>query len=184
MHKLILSGGIVHNIIVRQVDSISEDVMKFNFNGKGTIFTRKEFGFITELKMENSLDVPPSLHSNRIRNKYFGLLKKIKNSDARDVFINLKRRQLDDKDDMVRLALIYFFECGLLGKESQGYNRPDTYDNMAMGEDDYIHDCEMIVVQDDNEVQFITPSKVVHRQLCVKKCVDRLKLPFIVTTKT
>ncbi|KAF3436915.1 hypothetical protein FNV43_RR19668 [Rhamnella rubrinervis] len=26
--------------------------------------------------------------------------------------------KLEDKDDMIRLALIYFLECGLLGKES------------------------------------------------------------------
>ncbi|KAF3442963.1 hypothetical protein FNV43_RR16881 [Rhamnella rubrinervis] len=34
MQKIILSAGIVHNMHVRQANSISEDVMEFNFNGK------------------------------------------------------------------------------------------------------------------------------------------------------
>ncbi|KAF3445901.1 hypothetical protein FNV43_RR11078 [Rhamnella rubrinervis] len=72
-------------------------------------------------KFENScfVDVPPPPQSNRIRNTYFGNLKKIKNSNVRVVFLYLKRSKLEDKEDMVRFALIYFLECGLLGKESQ-----------------------------------------------------------------
>ncbi|KAF3434738.1 hypothetical protein FNV43_RR21823 [Rhamnella rubrinervis] len=119
MQKIILSGGIVHNMLVRQADSISKDVMEFNFNGKGAIFTKREFGFIMGLKMENSVDVPSPPQSNRIKNTNFGHLKKIKNSNVRDVLLYLKRSKLEDKDDMVRLALIYFLECGLLDKESQ-----------------------------------------------------------------
>ncbi|KAF3432542.1 hypothetical protein FNV43_RR27282 [Rhamnella rubrinervis] len=65
------------------------------------------------------VDVPPPPQANRIRNTYFGHLKKIKNSNVRDVFLGLKRSKLEDKDNMVRLALIYFLECGLLGQESQ-----------------------------------------------------------------
>ncbi|KAF3433318.1 hypothetical protein FNV43_RR24420 [Rhamnella rubrinervis] len=66
----------------------------------------------------------------------------------------------------------------------QEYNRPDTYDNMAMGEDSEIRDREMTVVHDDNEVQFITPLKVVHHKPHVKKRADRLKSPLVVTTET
>ncbi|KAF3457328.1 hypothetical protein FNV43_RR01985 [Rhamnella rubrinervis] len=178
MHEVISSGGIVHDMIVRQADSISDDVIEFNFNGKGKMFTKRKFGFITGLKMENSLDVPPPPHSNRIRNKYFGHLKKIKNSDVRDVYVNLKRKKLDDKDDMVRLALIYFLECALIE-----YNWPDTNDNMAMDEDGEIRDHEMTVVH-DSDVQFITPSKVVHREPRIKRRADRLKSPFVVTAET
>ncbi|KAF3442814.1 hypothetical protein FNV43_RR16732 [Rhamnella rubrinervis] len=55
---LVLSGGIIHNMIARQADSLNTEVMEFNFNDK-------------------------------------------------------------DKDDMVKLTLIYSLECGILGKESQ-----------------------------------------------------------------
>ncbi|KAF3455787.1 hypothetical protein FNV43_RR00429 [Rhamnella rubrinervis] len=68
---------------------MNEDVMEFNFNGNGAIFTRKEFGIITGLKMENTLDVPSPPYSDRIRNRYFGHFHKIKNMDVRNVFINL-----------------------------------------------------------------------------------------------
>ncbi|KAF3440778.1 hypothetical protein FNV43_RR19064 [Rhamnella rubrinervis] len=98
---------------------MNEDVMEFNFNGNGAIFTRKEFGIITGLKMENTLDVPSPPYSDRIKNRYFGHIHKIKNMDVRNVFINVRRNQLEYEDDFMRLALIYFLECGLLGKESQ-----------------------------------------------------------------
>ncbi|KAF3432485.1 hypothetical protein FNV43_RR27225 [Rhamnella rubrinervis] len=105
-------------MITRQTESINEDVMEFNFNGNGAIFTRQEFGIIFGLKMENTLDVLPPPYSDRIRNTYFDHIHKIKNIDVRNVFVNVRRSQLDYEDGFVRLALIYFLECGLLGKES------------------------------------------------------------------
>ncbi|KAF3442930.1 hypothetical protein FNV43_RR16848 [Rhamnella rubrinervis] len=93
--------------------------MEFNFNDKGAIFTWKEFGLITGLKMKHLLDAIPPPSSNQIRNKYLGDIKKIRNRDVRNSFMNLKRSNLEDKDDMVKLTLIYFLECGILGKESQ-----------------------------------------------------------------
>ncbi|KAF3449009.1 hypothetical protein FNV43_RR09733 [Rhamnella rubrinervis] len=56
--------------------------MEFTFYGKGAIFTWKEFGKITELKMEHLLDATPPPSSNRIRYKYFGDVKKIRNCDV------------------------------------------------------------------------------------------------------
>ena len=41
MSNIVICGGIVHNMLVRQVESMSENVMEFNFNGKGAIFTIK-----------------------------------------------------------------------------------------------------------------------------------------------
>ncbi|KAF3438482.1 hypothetical protein FNV43_RR21244 [Rhamnella rubrinervis] len=232
MQEIILSAGIVHNMLVRQANSICEDVMEFNFNGKGAIFTKAEFGFITGLKMENSVNVPPPPQSNRIRNKYFSHLKKIKNSNVRDVFLYSKRSKREDKDDMVRLGLIYFLECGLLGKKSQvwgyetiplmrelyatkvdnsfpricnwkatnlpvfksvgkelfdnveEYYRLDTYENMPMNEECEICDEETNVIQNDSEVQLISPSKVIQREPHIKKRARKLKLPFVVSIET
>ncbi|KAF3453787.1 hypothetical protein FNV43_RR04228 [Rhamnella rubrinervis] len=116
MRELVLSIGIIHNMIARQADSLNTEVMEFNFNDKGAIFTWKEFGLITRLKMKHSLDAIPPPSSNRIRNKYFGDIKKIRNRDVRNSFMNLKHSNLEDKDDMVKLTLIYFHnfsECGI-----------------------------------------------------------------------
>ncbi|KAF3454065.1 hypothetical protein FNV43_RR04512 [Rhamnella rubrinervis] len=119
MRELVLSGGIIHNIIARQADSLSTDIMEFNFNDKGAIFTWKEFGLIIELKVKHSLDANPPPSSNRIRNKYFGDIKNIRNRDVRNSFMNWNRRNLEDKNDVVKLTLIYFLECDILRKESQ-----------------------------------------------------------------
>ncbi|KAF3455653.1 hypothetical protein FNV43_RR00292 [Rhamnella rubrinervis] len=69
--------------------------------------------------MENTLDLQPPPYYDRIRNTYFGHIHKIKNRDVRNVFMHIKQNRLEYEDDFVRLALIYFLECGLLGKESQ-----------------------------------------------------------------
>ncbi|KAF3455632.1 hypothetical protein FNV43_RR00269 [Rhamnella rubrinervis] len=119
MHNIVLNAGIIHNMIARQAESLNEGAMEFNFNGNGAIFIRKEFGIITGLKMENTLDLQPPPYSDRIRNTYFGHIHKIKNRDVRNVFMHIKQNRLEYEDDFVRLALIYFLECGLLGKESQ-----------------------------------------------------------------
>ena len=34
MKNIVLSGGIVHNMLIRQVESMNNNVMEFNFNGK------------------------------------------------------------------------------------------------------------------------------------------------------
>ncbi|KAF3443133.1 hypothetical protein FNV43_RR17054 [Rhamnella rubrinervis] len=39
IQELGLSDGIIHDMIGRQADSLNNDVMEFNFNGKGAIFT-------------------------------------------------------------------------------------------------------------------------------------------------
>ncbi|KAF3449598.1 hypothetical protein FNV43_RR10328 [Rhamnella rubrinervis] len=119
MHNIVLNAGIIHNMIARQAESLNEGAMEFNFNGNGAIFTRKEFGIITGLNMENTLDIQPPPYSDRIRNTYFGHIHRIKNRDVRNVFMHIKQNRLEYEDDFVRLALIYFLECGLLGKESQ-----------------------------------------------------------------
>ncbi|KAF3442928.1 hypothetical protein FNV43_RR16846 [Rhamnella rubrinervis] len=98
---------------------MNEDNIKFNFNGNGVIFTRKEFGIIIGLKMKNTLDIPPPPYFNRIRNTYFDHIHKIKNMDVKGVFMHVRRSQLEYEDNLLRLTLIYFLKCGILDKESQ-----------------------------------------------------------------
>ena len=71
INNIVLSGGIVHNMLIKQTESMNDNVMEFNFNGKGAIFTKKEFGIITRLKIDNTLDAPPPLKSFRLLDTYF-----------------------------------------------------------------------------------------------------------------
>ena len=106
-------------MLVRQVESMSEHVMEFNFNGKWAIFTIKEFGIITGLRIDNALDAPPSPSiSFRLLNTYFEGRRRIKNSELRDKFVELDIDDFEKSYDLVRLGLLYFLECALLGKES------------------------------------------------------------------
>ena len=56
MNNIVLCGGIVHNMLIRQVESINDNVIEFNFNGKEAIFTKKEFGIVIGLKIDNTLE--------------------------------------------------------------------------------------------------------------------------------
>ncbi|KAF3455272.1 hypothetical protein FNV43_RR05720 [Rhamnella rubrinervis] len=60
----------------------------------------------------------------------------------------------------------------------------DTYDNMVMDKEGELCDRQMTVIEDDSEVQYITPSKVAPRKPGIKKHVERIKLSFIVTIET
>ena len=120
MSNVVLCGGLVHNLLIRQVESMSEQVMEFNFNGKGAIFTIKEFGIITGLRIDNALDAPPPPPiSFRLLDTYFEGRRRTKNSELRDKFVELDIDDCEKSYDLVRLGLLYILECALLGKESQ-----------------------------------------------------------------
>ena len=107
-------------MLVRQVESMSENVMEFNFNGKRAIFTIKEFGIISGLRIDNALDAPPPPPiSFKLLDTYFEGRRRIKNSKLRDKFVELDIDDFEKFYDLVRLGLLYYLECALLGKESQ-----------------------------------------------------------------
>ncbi|KAF3443700.1 hypothetical protein FNV43_RR13390 [Rhamnella rubrinervis] len=118
LRNITFSSAIVHHMILRQAVNHNPDGMEFNFNGCGAIFTIKEFGIITGLNIKD-IDVPSPPKSYRIINTYFGGSKCIKPKDFRQVFLGLKFKHCVEKDDMVKLSLLYILECGILGKKSQ-----------------------------------------------------------------
>ena len=118
MRMIAFSGCLVHNLIIRQAESYNTHVMEFNINGKGAIFTKKEFGIITGLKMDESLASPPP-YSDRLVKYYFPGKKRITMGDFHKVFPNLKFSDCEKTLDMVKLSLLYFLSCGILAKESQ-----------------------------------------------------------------
>ena len=89
MKNIVLSVGIVHNMLIRQVESMNDNVMEFNFNDKGAIFTKKEFDIITGLKIDNTFDASPHPQSFRLLDTYFKCCRKIRNSELRDKFVEL-----------------------------------------------------------------------------------------------
>ena len=54
LRSITFSSGLIHHILLRQALNDNPNVMKYNFNGQGAIFTNREFGIITGLKMSNT----------------------------------------------------------------------------------------------------------------------------------
>ncbi|KAF3443111.1 hypothetical protein FNV43_RR17032 [Rhamnella rubrinervis] len=61
--------------------------------------------------------------------------------------------------------------------------RYDVNEDAAMGGDFEAHDLHMTAMEDDSEIQYITPSKVIHCEPRIKKHVGQLKSPYVVTTE-
>ncbi|KAF3453790.1 hypothetical protein FNV43_RR04231 [Rhamnella rubrinervis] len=60
----------------------------------------------------------------------------------------------------------------------------DATEDVAMGDEGGVLDLNMNMVDDDSEVQYITPSKMVQREPRIKKQSEFLKSPFVMTTDT
>lgn len=45
MYNIVLSGGIIDNIIIRQMESMNKNIIEFNFNCKGVIFSKKKIWY-------------------------------------------------------------------------------------------------------------------------------------------
>ncbi len=118
MQQITFCGGWVHHMLVRQVEGKSHKYMEFNFFGKSVVFSLKEFGLVTGLKLCPPSKAPPP-YSTRLVDTYFDGSKKIKNSKLREVYLRLKRKELAEPNDLLKLSLIYLLEVGILGKESQ-----------------------------------------------------------------
>ncbi|KAF3457403.1 hypothetical protein FNV43_RR02060 [Rhamnella rubrinervis] len=60
----------------------------------------------------------------------------------------------------------------------------DVTEDLAMGDEGGVPNLNMNMIDDDSEVQYVTPSKTVQCELCNKKQSEFLKSPFVVTTDT
>ena len=121
---------------------MNDNIMEFIFNGKGAIFTKKEFSIITGLKIDTIFDAPPP-QSFRLLNTYFEGCRKIRNLELRNKFVELRIDDLKQPYDLVRLSLLYFLEFGLLGNESQStidnehYSMVEDLNQYSWGLDSY-----------------------------------------------
>ena len=131
MHQLTFCGGLVHSMLARQVEPPDESLMEFNIFGQSAVFSLKEFGLITGLKLHGSSNARPP-PSQRLINTYFDGKRVIRPSVLRDVVVGLRIKDLEEEDDLVKLCLLYFLECGVLcGNHKSSINM----DHFSMVED-------------------------------------------------
>ncbi|KAF3443677.1 hypothetical protein FNV43_RR13367 [Rhamnella rubrinervis] len=89
-------------------------------------------------------------------------------------FRSYSMREIQSIKDSIQEMFIYM---------KNKYHQPDTYKNMPINEEGEIRDEETNVMQNDSDVQFISPSKVIQWEPCIKKRAGKLKSPFVVTTE-
>ncbi|XP_038693067.1 uncharacterized protein LOC119990985 [Tripterygium wilfordii] len=119
--SLTFSWQIVHQLLLRQVESSNHSFgTTFNFRlaGKQAAFSFEDFALVIGLVCTG---IPPisslvDTSTQRLRDAYFKGNNSIKRSELESTFLGLKP-QLDNEDDVVKLALVYFVEFVLLGRE-------------------------------------------------------------------
>ncbi|XP_038713389.1 uncharacterized protein LOC120007258 [Tripterygium wilfordii] len=119
--SLTFSGQLVHQLLLRQVESSDHSFgTTFNFRlaGKQATFSFEDFALVTGLACTG---IPPisslvDTSTHRLRDAYFKGNNSIKRSELESTFLGLKP-QPDNEDDVVKLALVYFVEFVLLGRE-------------------------------------------------------------------
>ena len=119
MKKIRFNSSITHHLLLRQVMCSDLQVMEFNFNGKGARFTKQEFGLITGLNCKSVSPNGPCPKSDRILNTYFNGNRRLKNSHIKHAFLNTT--EFEEENDLLKLGLLYFLECGILGKDSEKF---------------------------------------------------------------
>ena len=128
MPELKFSIEIVHHMLLHQCVTKKEDELWFLVRSKGLRFSQDEFILITILSFGSIPQHNPS--TLRIRNVYFNGENKVRNDQLEKTFLSfseVKRKKKKQKknldnlkdDDMVKLALLYFLEHVLLGKEGK-----------------------------------------------------------------
>lgn len=110
---------LVHQVLLRQVVSPLDEVegrLVFNITEKRTVFSIREYNIITGLRCHRLPDLKALLkdQKNRLVNTIFRGKQKITGHDLEKKFLNCRHRQ-----DTLKLALVYFVEFVLMGKEGK-----------------------------------------------------------------
>ncbi|KAK3195473.1 hypothetical protein Dsin_026783 [Dipteronia sinensis] len=117
MHELQFSGQLVHHLLLRQIQSSNKSEMWFAVGGKAFRFSIQEFCLITSLACG---PYPPVLEkrdgSGSFRSSMLNGEVRYNNKTLEAIF---KAASLDSDEDMVKLALLYFLETVLFGKDQK-----------------------------------------------------------------
>ena len=112
--NIIFNGPLIHYLLLREVEDERVDHISFKIGEVVCSFGRREFNMMTGLW--SSQPEPIDLVGNsRLLEKFFEQKKCIYISDLEDTFVEYEGD--DDDDDIVKLALVYFIELSLLGKD-------------------------------------------------------------------
>ncbi|KAL0534398.1 hypothetical protein IC582_028689 [Cucumis melo] len=112
--NIIFNGSLIHYLLLREVEDEGKDYISFLLGGVVCTFGRREFNIITGLwdSKEESIQL---VRNSRLLEKFFKNKEFIHVSDLEDIFLEYE----GNDDDIVKLALVYFIELSLLGKDRQ-----------------------------------------------------------------
>ncbi|KAL0537547.1 hypothetical protein IC582_026525 [Cucumis melo] len=110
--NIVFNGPLIHYLLLREVEDEGKDSISFLLGGVVCTFDRREFNIITGLWGPKE-DYIQLVGNSRLLEKFFKDKECIYVSDLEDIFLEYE----GDDDDIVKLALVYFIEISLLGKD-------------------------------------------------------------------
>ncbi|KAL4035296.1 hypothetical protein IC575_003977 [Cucumis melo] len=110
--NIVFNGPLIHYLLLREVEDEGKDSISFLLGGVVCTFGRREFNIITELWGPKE-DYIQLVGNSRLLEKFFKDKECVYVSDLEDIFLEYE----SDDDDIVKLALVYFIEISLLGKD-------------------------------------------------------------------
>ncbi|KAL0545995.1 hypothetical protein IC582_015899 [Cucumis melo] len=110
--NIVFNGPLIHYLLLREVEDEVKDSISFLLGGVVCTFGRREFNIITGLWGPKE-DYIQLVGNSRLLEKFFKDEECVYVSDLEDIFLEYE----GDDDDIVKLALVYFIEISLLGKD-------------------------------------------------------------------
>ncbi|KAL0534588.1 hypothetical protein IC582_028879 [Cucumis melo] len=110
--NIVFNGPLIHYLLLKEVEDEGKDSISFLLGGVVCTFGRREFNIIIGLWGPKE-DYIQLVGNSRLFEKFFKDKECIYVSDLEDIFLEYE----GDDDDIVKLALVYFIEISLLGKD-------------------------------------------------------------------
>ncbi|KAL0549624.1 hypothetical protein IC582_014110 [Cucumis melo] len=110
--NIVFNGPLIHYLPLREVEDEGKDSISFLLGGVVCTFGRREFNIITGLWGPKE-DYIQLVGNSQLLEKFFKDMECIYVNDLEDIFLEYE----GDDDDIVKLALVYFIEISLLGKD-------------------------------------------------------------------
>ncbi|KAL4011188.1 hypothetical protein IC575_028237 [Cucumis melo] len=110
--NIVFNGPLIHYLLLSEVEDEGNDSISFLLRGVVCTFGRREFNIITGLWGPKE-DYIQLVGNSRLLEKFFKDKECVYVSDLEDIFLEYE----GDDDDIVKLALVYFIEISLLGKD-------------------------------------------------------------------
>ncbi|KAK0597658.1 hypothetical protein LWI29_027297 [Acer saccharum] len=119
MNDLKFYGQLVHHLLLRQIQSPNKSEMWFSLGGKTFRFSIQEFCLITGLECGPDLPVVSKENGDGSGSFRSSMLNGEVRLNNRTLEAMFKAASSDNDEDMVKLALLYFLETVLFGKDQK-----------------------------------------------------------------